>query len=126
MGVRLSVHWNIGRGYVDRYGSVDLSSYFECPHKYYGYEDLSTSESYKYLHDILKVSEKEDPDMLQGLYDYWAVDAGPYTLSESEFKLFVELYCKDLSEQFPGEKVGGVEKLKDIATEPGDKQIDWG
>lgn len=126
MGVRLSVTWNIGCGYADRYGYTSCESYFECPHKYYGYEDLKTSESYKYLHDILKVSEKEDPDLLQGLYDYWAPTAGPYTLSENEFKRFVELYCKDLSEQFPGEEVGGVEKLKDIATEPGDKQIDWG
>lgn len=126
MGVRLSVTWNIGRGYDDRYGSVDLSSYFECPHKYYGYEDLSTSESYKFLHDILKVSEKEDPDMLRGLYDYWAPVAGPYTLTKEEFKQFVELYCKDLSVVFPGKEVGGVEKLKAIATTPGSKQIEWG
>lgn len=111
MGVRLSVTWNDG------------SENFECPHKYYGYEDLSTSESYKYLHDILKVSEKED---LQGLYDCYAENAGPYTLSEREFKLFVELYLKDLSEVFPGKEVGGVEKLKDIATKPGSKQIEWG
>lgn len=114
MGVRLSVTWNNG------------SSYFECPHKYYGYENLEMSESYKYLHDILKVSEKGDPDMLQGLYDYWAGNAGPYTLSENEFKLFVELYCKDLSEQFSGKEVSGVDKLKDISTKPGDKQIEWG
>ena len=114
MGVRLSVTWNNG------------SEYFECPHKYYGYENLETSESYKYLHDILKVSEKDDVDMLQGLYDGWAVDAGPYTLLENEFKLFVELYLKDLSEVFPGCKVGGVDKLQDIATKPGRKKIDWG
>lgn len=114
MGVRLSVTWN------------NDSEHFECPHKYYGYENLEMSGSYKYLHDILKVSEKEDPDMLQGLYDQWAVDAGPYTLSENEFKLFVELYLKDLSEVFPGKEVRGVEKLKDISTKPGSKQIDWG
>lgn len=114
MGVRLSVTWNDG------------SEYFECPHKYYGYEDLSTSESYKFLHDILKVSEKEDPDMLQGLYDHWAGVAGPYTLLENEFRQFVKLYCKDLSKQFPGEEVGGVKKLKDISKKPGRKQIEWG
>ncbi len=114
MGVRLSVTFNNG------------SEYFECPHKYYGYENLETSESYKYLHDILKVSEKEDPDMLQGLYDGWATSAGPYTLFENEFELFVELYIKDLSEVFPGSEVSGVDKLKDIAALPGRKQIDWG
>lgn len=114
MGVRLSVTWNIGCGY------------FECPHKYYGYENLDTSESYKYLHDILKVSEKEDPDMLLGLYDGWAPVAGPYTLTEDEFKQFVELYYKDLCVVYPGSEVGGVEKLKDISMEPGDKQIEWG
>lgn len=114
MGVRLSVTWNNG------------SEYFECPHKYYGYENLSTSKSYKYLHDILKVSENEEPDMLQGLYDYWAGNAGPYILSENEFKKFIELYCKDLSEVFPGKEVSGVEMLKDIAKKPGSKRIDWG
>lgn len=113
MGVRLGVTWN-------------NSEYFECPHKYYGYEDLSTSESYKYLHDFLKVSENEDPDMLQGLYDYWATYAGPYTLLENEFRQFVELYLKDLSVEYPGKQVSGVEMLKDIATKPGRKQIDWG
>lgn len=120
MGVRLSVIWNNG------------SERFECQHKYYGYEKLDTSGSYKYLHDILKVSEKEDPDMLQGLDDGWAWNAGPYTLTEREFKLFVELYCKDLCEVFPEYsldvigQIGGVEKLKDVATKPGDKQIEWG
>jgi len=114
MGVRLSVTWNNG------------SESFECPHKYYGYEKLDCSESYKYLHDILKVSEKDEFDELQGLYDYYGVYAGPYTLSEKEFKQFVELYCKDLSEVYPGKEVGGVEMLKDISTEPGDKWIEWG
>lgn len=114
MGVRLSVTWNNG------------SEQFECPHKYYGYEKLDNSESYKYLHDILKVSEKEDPDMLQCLRDYWAPAAGPYTLHENEFKQFVELYCKDLAVVYPGAEVGGIEKLKDIATKPGSKQIEWG
>lgn len=114
MGVRLSVTWN------------NNSECFKCPHKYYGYEDLKTSESYKYLHDILKVSEKDDPDMLQGLYDCWAGCAGPYTLSENEFKRFVELYCNDLEIVYPGKKVSGVEMLKDISTKPGSKQIDWG
>lgn len=120
MGVRLSVTWNNG------------SEYFECQHKYYGYEKLDNSESYKYLHDILKVSEKEDPDMLQGLYDYWAGNAGPYTLLENEFTRFVELYCKDLCTVFPEysldtiKQIGGIEKLKDIATKSGRKQIEWG
>lgn len=114
MGVRLSVTWNNG------------SEHFECPHKYYGYEKLDSSESYRFLHDILKVSEKEEPDMLQGLYDYWAGDAGPYTLFEIDFKLFVDLYCKELSVVFPGKKVSGVDELKDIATKPGRKQIEWG
>lgn len=111
MGVRLSVTWNDG------------SEYFECRHKYYGYEKLDNSESYKFLNDILKVSEKEE---LQGLYDYWAQNAGPYILSEDEFKQFVDLYCKDLSEVFPGKQVDSVEKLKDIATTLGSKQIEWG
>lgn len=114
MGVRLSVTWNNGSGH------------FECPHKYYGYEKLDSSGSFKYLHDILKVSEKEDPDMLLGLYDYWAENAGPYTLLEEEFNKFVELYCKDLDIVYPGEQVSGVEMLKDISTKPGRKQIEWG
>lgn len=114
MGVRLSVTWD--NGY----------EHFECKHKYYGYKKLDSSESYKYIHDILKVSKTDKVDMLQGLYDYWAEDAGPYTLSENEFKLFVELYCKDLYEVFPGKEVGDVEMLKDISTKPGSKQIDWG
>lgn len=114
MGVRLSVTWNNG------------SEHFECPHKYYGYEDLEMSGSYKYLHDILKVSEHEDPDMLQGLYDGWAGNAGPYNLLENEFKLFVKLYLKDLSEVFPGKQVSGIDKLKDISKKPGIKKIEWG
>ena len=126
MGVRLSITWNIGCGYADRYGYTTCESYFECPHKYYGYEKLDNSESFKYLHDILKVSEKEDQDMLQGLYDCWATSAGPYTLDEDEFKQFVDLYCKDLTEVYHGKQVGGVEILKDISTKPGNKQIEWG